>query len=238
MPHALPSAGRFAGFLYLIVVVTGFFCLAYVPGQLAGPDAQAVLDNVVAKQALFRQGIAAFIVEQVAYLLLALALYRGFRDVSGTAATLMVAFVAMGVPLALAALSHRVQALLLLTDAGSAQLLSLEQRQQLAHAAMKAYHGGMQLVRVFWGLWLLPLGWLVLRSRRLPRVLGALLVLGGLGYVLGVFAELLLPGYADGWIAGYVTLPAALGEIGTCLWLLLFGLRTGYAGSTTLPSAS
>ena len=78
----------------------------------------------------------------------------------------------------------------------------------------------------------------MLRSRRLPRVLGALLVLGGLGYVLGVFAELLLPGYADGWIAGYVTLPAALGEIGTCLWLLLFGLRTGYAGSTTLPSAS
>lgn len=237
MAHALPGGGRLAGLLYLVVVVTGFFCLAYVPGQLAGPDAHAVLDNVVARQALFRQGVAAFVVEQVAFLLLALALYRGFKDVNRTAATLMVAFVAMAVALALAALSHRLQALSLLTDADSAQLLSPEQRQYLAHAALKAYRGGMQLARVFWGLWLLPLGWLVLRSRRLPRVLGALLVLGGLGYALDVSAELLVPGYADWWISGYMTLPAALGEIGTCLWLLLFGLRAGRMGAA-LPPAS
>lgn len=237
MPHARPAGGRLAGVLYLVVVVTGLFCLAYVPGQLAGPDAQAVLDNIVARQALFRQGVAAFLVEQVAFLLLALALYRGFKDVNRAAATLMVAFVAMAVPLALAALSHRLQALSLLTDADSAQLLSPEQRQQLAHAALKAYRGGMQLVRVFWGLWLLPLGWLVLRSRRLPRVLGALLVLGGLGYVLDVFAELLVPGYAAWWISGYMTLPAAVGEIGTCLWLLLFGLRAGRTGASS-PLAS
>lgn len=237
MPHARPAGGRLAGVLYLVVVLTGLFCLAYVPGQLAGSDAQAVLDNVVARQALFRQGVAAFLVEQVAFLLLALALYRGFKDVNRAAATLMVAFVVMAVPLALAALSHRLQALSLLTDADSAQLLSPEQRQQLAHAALKAYRGGMQLVRVFWGLWLLPLGWLVLRSRRLPRVLGALLVLGGLGYVLDVFAELLVPGYADWWISGYMTLPAAVGEIGTCLWLLLFGLRAGRTGASS-PLAS
>ena len=237
MPHALPRGGRSAGLLYLVVVLTGLFCLAYVPAQLAGADAHAALDNVVARQALFRQGIAAFVVEQVAFLLLALALYRAFRDVNRAAATLMVAFVAMAVPLALAALSHRLQALSLLTDADSAQLLSQEQRQQLAHAALKAYRGGMQLVRVFWGLWLLPLGWLVLRSRRLPRVLGALLVLGGAGYVLDVSAELLVPGYAAAWISGYMTLPAALGEIGTCLWLLLFGLRAGRTGASS-PLAS
>ncbi len=69
------------------------------------------------------------------------------------------------------------------------------------------------------------LGWLVLRSRRLPRLLGVLLVLGGLGYVLDVLAELLVPGYADWWISAHLTLPASVGEIGTCLWLLLFGLR-------------
>lgn len=237
MQHALPRGGRSAGLLYLVVVLTGLFCLAYVPAQLAGADAHAALDNVVARQALFRQGIAAFVVEQVAFLLLALALYRAFRDVNRAAATLMVAFVAMAVPLALAALSHRLQALSLLTGADSAQLLSQQQRQQLAHAALKAYRGGMQLVRVFWGLWLLPLGWLVLRSRRLPRVLGALLVLGGAGYVLDVFAELLVPGYAATWISGYMTLPAALGEIGTCLWLLLFGLRAGRTGAPS-PLAS
>lgn len=227
MAHALADRSRLPGLLYLVVVLTGVFCLAYVPGQLAGPDAQTTLDNMVARQVLFRQGVAAFIVEQVAFLLLALVLYRSLNDVSRTAPALMLGFVVVGVPLALAAVSHRLQALSLLTDTDTAQLLSLEQRQQAAHAAMKAYRSGMLLVRVFWGLWLLPLGWLVLRSRRVPRLLGVLLVLGGLGYVLGVFAELLVPGYDDWWLAGYMTLPAALGEIGTCLWLLLFGLRAG-----------
>ncbi|HRF82953.1 MAG: DUF4386 domain-containing protein [Xanthomonadales bacterium] len=231
MPRAFPSGSRLAGLLYLTVVVTGFFCLAYVPGQLAAPDAQAVLDNVVARQSLVQQGAAAFIVMQVAFLLLALALYRGFQDVSRPAATLMVAFVAVSVPLALAALSHRLQALALLVDADSAQLLPPGQRQYLAHAALEAYRSGMQLVRVFWGLWLLPFGWLALRSGRLPRVLGILLVLGGLGYVLGVLAELLVPGYGAWPLSGYLTLPAALGEIGTCLWLLLFGLRADRTGA-------
>lgn len=236
MSCVLAREGRFAGLLYLVVVVTGLFCLAYVPGQLAGADAQAVLDNMVARQGLVRQGAAAFIVEQVAFLLLALVLYRSFRDVNRGAATLMVAFVAVGVSLALAALSHRLQALSLLTDGDSAQWLSPDQRQPLAYAAMKAYSGGMQLARVFWGLWLLPLGWMALRSRRLPWLLGALLVLGGLGYVLDVFAPLLVPGYSASWLPEYATLPAAFGEIGTCLWLLLFGLRTTRARAIS-PSA-
>lgn len=233
MRHALPDGGRLAGLLYLVVVLTGLFCLAYVPGQLAGADAQSLLDNMVSKQTLFRWGVAAFVIEQVAFLLLALVLYRAFQDVSRTATTLMVGFVAVAVCLALTMVSHRLQALALLTDTDSAQLLSLEQRQQLAHASMKAYRSGMALVRVFWGLWLLPLGWLALRSRRLPHLLGVLLVLGGLGYVLDVFAELLVPGYGSWWLSDHMTLPAALGEIGTCLWLLLFGMRVSSKGASS-----
>lgn len=57
------------------------------------------------------------------------------------------------------------------------------------------------------------------------RMPGVLLVLGGVGYVLDVSAELLVPGYASWWLSDHATLPAALGEIGTCLWLLLVGLR-------------
>ncbi|MFN4161477.1 MAG: DUF4386 family protein, partial [Stenotrophomonas sp.] len=59
-----------------------------------------------------------------------------------------------------------------------------------------------------------------------PRVLGALLMLGGVGYVLNVFGELLIPGYATTLLSDYATLPASLGEIGSGLWLVLFGARS------------
>jgi hypothetical protein len=71
----------------------------------------------------------------------------------------------------------------------------------------------------------LPFGWLVLRSARLPRVLGALLLLGGVGYVVQVFGSV-VPGFAETALSNYVTVPAALGEIGSAMWLLVLGVRT------------
>ena len=69
--------GRWAGLVYLIVVVTEFFSLGHVPGQLAAPgNPQAALDNIVSHETLFRMGIAAFVVEQVAFLVLPLLLFR------------------------------------------------------------------------------------------------------------------------------------------------------------------
>ena len=58
------------------------------------------------------------------------------------------------------------------------------------------------------------------------NVLGVLLMLGGIGYLLNVFGELLIPGYATTALSNYATLPASLGEIGSGLWLTLFGART------------
>lgn len=99
----------------------------------------------------------------------------------------------------------------------------------LGHAAwLHAFDASALLVaQVFWGLWLIPFGWLVVRSGQLPRLLGYLLVPGGLSYVADFAGQVLVAGYGDMHIAGYVTLPAALGEIGTCLWLLVMGVRRG-----------
>lgn len=79
---------------------------------------------------------------------------------------------------------------------------------------------------MFWGLWLLPFGWLVFKSGVLPKVFGVLLMLGCLGYAANVFGKLLIPGYAGMAVSNYATAPASLGEIGICLWLLVVGVRT------------
>jgi hypothetical protein len=70
-----------------------------------------------------------------------------------------------------------------------------------------------------------PFGYLVFRSGFLPKILGILLMLGCVGYVVEVFGELLVPGYAESVVSRFVGKPAAVGEIGTCVWLLAIGAR-------------
>lgn len=223
--------GRLAGAVYLVVIATGIFSLAYVPSRISvGDDPAATLANVTAQAGLFRAGIAAFALEQIAFLLLPLLLYRVFAAAHRPAATLMVALAVTGVPIALAALAHRLDAVNLLTDPALARVLAAGQLQMLAMAALKSWSSHIFLASMFWGLWLLPFGWLVWRTRAIPRALGVLLMLGGVGYLLNVFGELLIPGYAATVLSDYATLPASLGEIGSGLWLALFGARASMAG--------
>ena len=219
MATVLRRDARIAGALYLVVVLTGMFCLAYVPQRAGGSYVDAV-----SHQGLFRAGIAAFLVMQVAFLLLPLALYRVLGDIDRRAATLMVALAAVSVPIGLVAVTHRMEALSLLshaTDSASGAMAAAFAQ------CMQRYGLGLRIASLFWGLWLLPFGWLVLRSARIPRVLGLLLVLGGIGYVVQVFGGLLVTGFAESSLIRYVRLPAAAGEIGSCLWLLIFGARAG-----------
>jgi hypothetical protein len=210
--------GRLAGVLYLLVVLAGIHGLAYVPAQTG-----ETLGQVSAHAGLFRTGIASLLVMQVAFLLLPFALHRVLGDIDASAATAMVALAVASVPVGLVAVTHRMEALAVLDAAASGATDAME---AAFASCLQRYRDGLRVASLFWGLWLLPFGWLVVRSRRMPRVLGLLLVLGGLGYVAQVFGGL-VPGIADAdWLAR-LRLPAAFGEIGSCLWLLLFGAGPG-----------
>lgn len=226
----LRREGRVAGALYLAVVLAGMFCLAYVPGALQGDGSVAGRFAAAGAQAgLFRAGIAAFLVMQVAFLLLPLALHRVLADAGRTLALLMVVLAVTSVPVGLVGAMHLLDALALLQGNGA---LPGDAPDAAFAAALQRHGHALRVASLFWGLWLLPFGALVLRSRRLPRVLGVLLVLGGLGYVVQVFGGL-FPGFSAAPWLGYVRLPAAVGEIGSCLWLLAFGAR---ASVLELPS--
>lgn len=217
---------RAAGAIYLLNVLTGIFALGYVPAQTGGHgDAVATVQNITAHEALFRAGIVAGAICYLAFLLLPLALYRLLGATQRVAGVAMVALATASVPIGFVILGHKLDVLTLLGHAAWLQPLSAAQVQTQVMLQLDAYGNGLLLAQVFWGLWLLPFGWLVIRGRQLPRVLGYLLVLGGLSYVVDFAAQLLVPGYSDTTFASYVTTPAALGEIGTCLWLLIVGAR-------------
>jgi hypothetical protein len=104
--------------------------------------------------------------------------------------------------------------------------MPIDQKQTQVMLHLNAYENGIQLISVFWGLWLLPFGYLVYKSGFLPKLLGILLMAGCFGYLVNFIGGFLFTGYAGLGIARFVSLPATTGEIGTCLWLLIVGIKT------------
>ncbi len=168
---------RIAGLLYLIVVVSGIFSLAYVPGQLiVDGDIGATIANIATRAPLYRLGIMAGMICYTAFLLLPLAMYRLFAPWSAALAAAMVALATVSVPIAFGSLQSQMDVLALVE--GPAGAAGNGQHEALTALALQSSNDALRLVKVFWGLWLLPLGLLVLRSRALPVLLGVLLIAG------------------------------------------------------------
>ena len=86
-------------------------------------------------------------------------------------------------------------------------------------------HNGYVIDDMFFGLWLLPLGYLVIKPGYFPKVLGVLLVIACFGYLADLFAIFLTPDLGDS-VTLFVTVPAAAaGELTFMLWLLVKGVR-------------
>lgn len=212
------QTARLAGLLYLVVIITGMFSLAYVPSRLIFPDDPAkTLQAITANGVLFRSSIAASLLCYLAFLALPVILYRLLRSVDEWKARWMLLLAVVSVPISLLNLQHRF-VVLSLADQPALPLSEIQYRL-MEH--LRLYNAGITIVKLFWGLWLLPLGLLICRLSPVSKVLGVLLVLGCIGYVSSVFLGTLVPGFNNYSFSGYLTLPAAAGEIGTCLWLLL-----------------
>jgi hypothetical protein len=217
---------RTAGLLYLVVVLAGIFALMYVPSQLKiGTDPAAALASIKAQEGLFRAGIAASLVCYVAFLLLPLALYRLLHPYGRSAASVMVALAVASVPLSFANAGHRLEILNLISGADYLRGIGPDALAQQVMLSLKAYSKGMLLNQVFWGLWLAPFGYLVYKSGILPKFLGILLMVGSAGYALETFGYLLFASFAQWPGVDMLTIPASIGEIGTCLWLCIMGAR-------------
>ncbi len=219
------KTARLAGALYVLVLITGVFGLIYVPGKLfVAGDITATLGNILSSESLFRLYIANGIASPVLFMFVVLALYQLFQDVNRPLAKLMVILVVIQVPMALVGTLNQVAALEL---ARGVDYLSVFSKAQLDGLAMFCLHLDDQLTlayELFWGLWLFPLGWLVIKSRSMPRFIGFWLLLNGVAYVATFLVGFLLPGYLD--ITNKIMFPLLMGEVVFMFWLLIMGIKT------------
>ncbi len=106
---------------------------------------------------------------------------------------------------------------------GLRSVLEKPQRDALAYLFVRLHEQGLIVASIFWGLWLFPLGMLVLRSGFIPRILGVLLMLAGIAYLASSSTSLVLPQYAD--TVGQVVMVLYFGELPFIVWLLIWGVR-------------
>ena len=134
-------------------------------------------------------------------------------------------------PISFVNTAHNLDVLWLLSGAPYLQAFTTEQLHAQVMLSLKASANGSLVAELFWGLWLLPFGYLVFKSGSLPRILGILLMIGCFGYLTEVFGRVLFPqGYAEAAISSFMIVPSALGEVGICLWLLIIGAHRPAGG--------
>ncbi len=219
------TTARIAGLLYLLLVFSGLFHLMYVPKQLAGADAAATVNNIIASESLFRLSIFVGILGYIIFLILPLVLYKLLSPVNKSYAVLMAAFAVVSVPISLVNMLNEFSILTLISKASNLSVIEPEKLQTQIVLFKSYYSNGIQLASIFWGLWLFPFGYLVFKSGFLPKVIGFFLMFGCFGYLINFTGNFLFPSYDDSVLASFITIPGSLGEIGICLWLLIMGVK-------------
>ncbi|MGB7848997.1 MAG: DUF4386 domain-containing protein [Candidatus Acidiferrum sp.] len=218
------NPGRFAGLLYVLTSIVGFFAMGYVPGKIiVHGNAAATATNMAASETLFRLGIAGELIGMAGFIFVALALYDLLKGVNRRQASLMVTLIVVSVPIVFLNELNSFAALLLVRGADFLSIFEKSQREALAMLFLNLHGRGFVVAELFWGLWLFPLALLIYRSRFLPRFLGVWLAFAGLAWVILSLTSVLLPQYQD---KVYIySQPAIFGEITFMLWLVIKGAK-------------
>jgi Domain of unknown function (DUF4386) len=225
-PSSATARGRRAGALWLVAVVTGGFALTYVRSHAYVPgDPSATAHAILADVFRFRLAIVSALVSQVAMLFLALELYRLFAPVGRALARVLLVSMLISVALACANQLPNLVSLLLLVPDPYLQVFPQAQREAMVLLLLRAQNGsGQAMLEIFWTPFYVSFGWLALRSRALPRILGVLLVVMGVGFALNIATKLLVPQWQPAFFTQLAMALGALGGIPTMLWLLVRGL--------------
>jgi Domain of unknown function (DUF4386) len=221
----LSKNARVAGLLYLLVSLFGIVRLIYVPNTLlVYGNATATANNIAEHELLFRCGIVSYLLCGALWIFVTLALYRLFKGVDQALAVLMVILGGLVVaPVFVVNTVNDAAALLFVRGGGYLSVLDKPQRDAFARLFLDLHHQLDLANEIFWGLWLIPFGMLVYKSRFLPRILGVWLIIACFAYLALSFTGLLFPDYEDQ--VAKITEPLLLAEVAIMLWLLIMSAK-------------
>lgn len=218
------SYARIAGFLYLIVIVGGIFAELVVRGRLVvHGDAAATAHNILAHQMLYRWGFAVELFYCVCNVPVTVIFYKLFKVVNRNVALMMVILDLVVNTIESISLLGHFAPLLLLNGGHHLSAFTAEQLQGASYVSIELFEHGFAIALFFFGFDCFAMAYLIIKSTFMPRIIGVLLAIEGVGYLVNSSALFLAPALQPRIFPYFA--PTALAEVALCLWLLVMGVN-------------
>lgn len=217
-----------AGFGYLLIIALGVFAEFFVRGALVVPeDAATTVSNITANALLFRFGISGYLIMAILDAVVGLALYVLLKPVNRNVSLLAAWFRLMHAIILGIALQNLFSVLHLISAADYLTAFTADQLSAQVMLFLDTFNFTWLIGLVFFGLHCLVLGYLIIKSGFIPRILGILLIAAAFGYLIDSFAHFLLSDYTTYAMLFLlvVAVPAFLAEVSLCFWLLFKGAK-------------
>jgi|ERR1700722_481628 len=216
---------RIAGVLYLINIACGVFGELFVRAHLVvAGDALATAHNIMASEFLFRCGVMGDLIMHITDVPMAVIFYVLLKPVSKDLSLLAALFGMLQTAILCVNKLNLVTVLLLLGGSNYLKAFAPNQLQALAQLSLALHEQGFGVGLIFFGVSCLVSAYLLFRSGYFPRTLGVLQGIAGVSYLINSFAQLLSPSLQEKMVPA-ILLPAFIGELGTCAWLIVKGLN-------------
>jgi hypothetical protein len=220
------NLARIAGFCYLIVIGTGLFSEVFVRQALRVPnDALATAHNIQANEMLFRWGFVADIINFAVGLPTILIIYFFFKRTNKLLLQLALAFVIIQTAIIAVNLLNQMSPLLILSNDTYLKTFQPNQLATLSLLSLNIQTQGYAIGLVFFGFYCLIVGYVIYKSKFLPKIFGVLYAIVGLCYLVNSFTMFLSKGFENPLFI-YLAIPIFIGELSFCLWLLIKGIDT------------
>jgi hypothetical protein len=211
---------RIAGVLYLLTLVTGIFSAGFVSGRLfVSGDAAATAANILAHRGLLQLGFAVYLIEMACQVALTALFYDLLKPACRSLSLIAALLGLTGCVIKTFSRVFFIAPLFILGGAHYLSVFSAEQLNALALLFLKVNDKGAGIALVFFGFYAILTGYLIIKSTFLPRILGVVSVLGGLGWLTFLYPPL------GSRLFPFLAIFAILGAAALIVWLLVFGVN-------------
>jgi hypothetical protein len=209
---------RITGVVYLLYFLTAVLGEFFLKGLVVDGDATATANNILAHQPLFRLGLATGLTATACYIALTALFYGLFKPVNKSISLLAAFFSLVGCAITAFGSLFQLAPLVVLGGSQYLNVFKVEQLRALALMFLELNTQTANICLVLFGFYDLLIGYLTFRSVFLPRILGVLMALAGLGWL-----TFLYPPLANS-LSPYILVLGFLAELSLMLWLLVKGV--------------
>ena len=210
---------RITGVVYLLYFLTAVLAVFFIRGLVVYSDAAATANNIMAHERLFRLSVAVGLIATALYIAVTVLFYGLFKPVNKTVSLLAAFFSLVGCAIQAFGSLFQVAPLVVLEGSPYLSVFKVDQLQAMALMSIKLNVQATYIYLVFFGLFNLLIGYLIFKSAFLPRILGVVMALSGLGWL-----TFLSPSVAN-YLLTYIEVLGIVAEASLMLWLLVKGVN-------------